>query len=172
MISAVINYFKTGPAVTLLLDPGAIRRIYERKRWSIFISLILGYAFFYTCRLGLSVTKKPLLDAGVLTASQMGIIGSVLLYVYAIGKFVNGIFSDHANIRRFMSWALLLSAAVNIAFGYTNLFWGFIVLWGINGWCQSIGSAPSVVSLCQWFSNRERGTRYGIWAGPTTWAKA
>jgi OPA family sugar phosphate sensor protein UhpC-like MFS transporter len=35
----------------------------------------------------------------------------------------------------------------------------------LNGWFQSIGSAPSVVSLCQWFSNRERGTRYGIWAG-------
>lgn len=165
MISALINYFKTGPAAPLLSDPAAIRRFYERKRWSIFLSLIFGYAFFYTCRLGLSVTKKPLLDAGVMSASDMGIVGSVLLYVYAVGKFVNGMLADHANIRRFMSWALLCSAMVNIAFGYTNLFVGFVILWGINGWCQSIGSAPSVVSLCQWFSNRERGTRYGIWAG-------
>lgn len=165
MIPAVISYFRTGPVAPLLSDPIAIRRLYERKRWSIFLSLIFGYAFFYTCRLGLSVTKKPLLDAGVMSASEMGIVGSVLLYVYALGKFVNGMLSDHANIRRFMSWALLLSAAANIAFGYTHLFVGFIVLWAINGWCQSIGSAPSVVSLCQWFSNRERGTRYGIWAG-------
>jgi predicted MFS family arabinose efflux permease len=165
MINTLLTYFKSGPLRPLLTDPAAIREFYERKRWSIFLSLILGYAFFYTCRLGLSVTKKPLLDAGVLTASEMGIIGSVLLYVYAVGKFVNGVFADHANIRRFMSWALLLSAVVNIAFGYTNLFIGFVILWGLNGWFQSIGSAPSVVSLCQWFSNRERGTRYGIWAG-------
>ena len=151
MFRHLINYFKTGPARALLLEPAEIRNLYERKRWSIFISLIAGYGFFYTCRLGLSVTKKPLLDAGVLTVSQMGIIGSVMLYVYAIGKFVNGMLSDHANIRRFMSWALLLSALVNLVFGYTSLFAAFVVLWGLNGWLQSIGSAPSVVSICQWF---------------------
>ena len=165
MVKALVSYFKSGPARPLLTDPAAIRSFYERKRWSIFLSLILGYGFFYTCRLGLSVTKKPILDAGVMTASEMGIVGSVMLYVYAIGKFVNGMLSDHANIARFMSWALLLSALVNLAFGFTSLFVGFIILWGFNGWFQSIGSAPSVVSLCQWFSNRERGTRYGIWAG-------
>lgn len=165
MLKALGAYFKSGPDRPLLPDGAKIRRIYERKRWSIFITLVLAYAFFYTCRLGLSVTKKPLLDAGMMTASQMGLVGSVMLYVYAIGKFVNGMFSDHANIARFMSWALLLSALVNLVFGFTSLFFGFVILWGLNGWFQSIGSAPSVVSLCQWFSNRERGTRYGIWAG-------
>lgn len=164
-MKVLLAYFRTGPAAPPLTDPGTIRRGYERKRWSIFLSLILGYAFFYTCRLGLAVTKKPLLDAGIMSASELGLVGSVMLYVYAIGKFVNGMLSDHANIRRFMSWALLLSALVNLAFGFTSLFVGFVVLWGLNGWFQSIGSAPSVVSLCQWFSNRERGTRYGIWAG-------
>ena len=47
----------------------------------------------------------------------------------------------------------------------TNYFIMFVILWGLNGWFQSIGSAPSVVSICQWYSNNERGTRYGIWAG-------
>jgi len=165
MFSAVATYFKTGPARPLLDDAGAIRRLYRSKRNRIFFSLLFGYGFFYTCRLGLAVTKKPLLDAGIMTASQLGIVGSVMLYVYAIGKFVNGMISDHANIRRFMSWALLLSALVNLVFGFTSFFIGFVILWGLNGWFQSIGSAPSVVSICQWFSNRERGTRYGIWAG-------
>ncbi len=64
-----------------------------------------------------------------------------------------------------MSTALLLSALVNLLFGAVNGFWMFAALWALNGWFQSIGSAPSVVSLCQWFSQRERGTRYGIWAG-------
>lgn len=165
MVNSLLAYFKTGPASPLLQDPVAIHQLYHRKRWSIWLSLIAGYAFFYTCRLGLAVTKKPLLDEGVMTASQMGIVGSVMLYVYAIGKFANGMCSDHANIRRFMSWALFLSALINIAFGFTQMFVGFVILWGLNGWFQSIGSAPSVVSICQWFSNKERGTRYGIWAG-------
>ena len=165
MIKKIINFFATGEDKPEIEDKSEIRRIYEKKRWSVFISLILGYGFFYTCRLGLSVAKKPILDAGVLSVSEMGIIGSVLLYVYAVGKFTNGILSDRANIKRFMSIALLMSAIMNILFGLTSMFVVFVILWAFNGWFQSIGSAPSVVSICQWYSNKERGTRYGIWAG-------
>lgn len=165
MLKKIIKFFATGEDKPLLEDQNEIKRIYEKKRWSVLISLILGYGFFYTCRLGLSVAKKPILDEGVLSVSEMGIIGSVLLYVYAVGKFTNGVLSDRANIKRFMSTALFLSAIVNIIFGFTDLFIIFVILWGLNGWFQSIGSAPSVVSICQWYSNKERGTRYGIWAG-------
>ena len=165
MFQPILTFFGTGPDRPLLENPAEIRRVYERRRWSVLLSLIFGYGFFYTCRLGLSVAKQPMLDEGVLSVAQLGIIGSALLYVYAVGKFVNGVLSDRANVQRFMSVALLCSAAVNIAFGNTSLFYGFVALWAVNGWFQSIGSAPSVVSICQWFSNRERGTRYGIWAG-------
>ncbi|OGU56877.1 MAG: MFS transporter [Ignavibacteria bacterium RBG_13_36_8] len=161
----MIEFFKTGKDRPLLADENKIRKIYEAKRWSVYITLILGYAFFYTTRLGLSVAKKPLLDAGLLDVKEMGIIGSILLYTYAVGKFVNGFLADGANIRRFMSTALFMSAIINVVFGFTNYFILFAILWGLNGWFQSIGSAPSVVSICQWYSNRERGTRYGIWAG-------
>jgi OPA family sugar phosphate sensor protein UhpC-like MFS transporter len=64
-----------------------------------------------------------------------------------------------------MSVALIFSAIANLVFGNVNNFYLFAALWAFNGWFQSIGSAPSVVSICQWFSNKERGTRYGIWAG-------
>ncbi len=110
MINRVIHYFKTGPDLPVTADEQTIRSIYERKRWSVLLTLIIGFAFFYTCRLSLSVAKKPLIDAGILNAQQLGIIGSVLLYVYAVGKFVNGFLADRANIRKFMSIALLLSA--------------------------------------------------------------
>jgi OPA family sugar phosphate sensor protein UhpC-like MFS transporter len=165
MFNKLISYFKSGPYATPLTDVGIIKRLYEHKRWSVYLSLIFGYGFFYTCRLSLSVAKKHMVDDGILSVEQLGFIGAALFYVYAIGKFTNGFLADRANIRRFMSMALLLSAVANLLFGLTNGFWIFLALWGLNGWFQSIGSAPSVVSLCQWFSNNERGTRYGIWAG-------
>jgi hypothetical protein len=56
MVTSLLNYFKTGPGKPLFADPAAIRHIYERKRWRILLSLIAGYGFFYTCRLGLAVT--------------------------------------------------------------------------------------------------------------------
>lgn len=164
-MKSILRWFATGPDAPPLQDQGLIEKIYRSRRWRLFLWLTLGYGFFYTCRLSLSVAKKPMLDAGVMSVEQMGIIGSLLLFVYAFGKFFNGFLADRANIRRFMSVALLLSALANLAFGLTSNFYMFAMLWAFNGWFQSIGSAPSVVSLCQWFSNRERGTRYGIWAG-------
>lgn len=165
MLNKIIDFYKTGNDKPLISDQSKIKKMYESKRWSVYISLILGYGFFYTTRLSLSVAKKQMIDADIVDVNQLGIIGAVLLYVYAIGKFTNGFLADRANIRKFMSSALLLSAIINLLFGLTNYFLLFVILWGFNGWFQSIGSAPSVVSICQWFSNKERGTRYGLWAG-------
>ena len=100
MFGKLVTFFKTGPDKPLITDQGMIRKIYERKRWSVFISLVIGYGFFYTCRLSLSVAKKQMIDAGVVDVTELGIIGAVLLYVYAIGKFTNGFLADRANIQR------------------------------------------------------------------------
>lgn len=161
----IIRWFATGPDSPPIGDPDEIHTLFQSRRSRLFVWLVLGYGFFYICRLSLSVAKKPMLDEGILSVEQMGIIGSVLLLVYAFGKLFNGFLADRANIRRFMSIALLFSAFANLLFGSVSNFALFAVLWAFNGWFQSIGSAPSVVSICQWFSNRERGTRYGVWAG-------
>ena len=165
MLKRIIDFYRTGPDRPPILDPDRVRRLYTRMRWQVFVSLTLGYGLFYTCRLSLSVAKKPMLDEGIFDARLMGIIGAVLLIVNGLGRFANGFLSDRANIRRFMSTGLLVSALANLCLGFTDYFWLFLALWTINGWFQSMGSAPSTVSLCQWFSNNERGTYYGIWCG-------
>ena len=158
----LVKWFATGEDRPPVGDAeNKTRKIRNR----VFLWLIIGYGFFYTCRLSLSVAKKPMVDAGVVTVEELGVMGAALLYVYAIGKFVNGFLADYANIRRFMSIALLCSAFANLLVGSSNGFIAFLVLWALNGWFQSIGSAPSVVSICQWFSPRQRGSRYGVWAG-------
>lgn len=165
MLARITHYFETGADKPLMADREEANRQFRARRNRLFIWLIIGYGFFYTCRLSLSVAKAPMLDAHIMSVEQMGVIGSILLYVYAIGKFMNGVLADRANIRRFMSAALLCSAVTNLLFGATSNFYLFAALWALNGWFQSIGSAPSVVSICQWFGQKERGTRYGIWAG-------
>jgi len=130
----------------------------------VFISVTLGYGLYYTCRINFSVVKKPLLDAGIMNATQMGLVGSALLLVYSFGKLTNGFLADRCNIARFMSTALLLSSLVNLALGFNRVFLVFLVLWALNGWFQSIGSAPSVVALSHWFGRKERGTVYGMWS--------
>ncbi len=165
MLVRLLDFFRTGPDRPLFSEePERIRRRYEAKRWSVFLSVTLGYGVFYVGRINFSVEKEPLLEAGILSTTEMGFIGSAMLVGYALGRLVNGFLADRANIRRFLSSGLLLSALVNLALGGSTGFWLFFFLWGLNGWFQAAGSGPCVVSLSHWFSKSERGTRYGIWS--------
>jgi OPA family sugar phosphate sensor protein UhpC-like MFS transporter len=163
-MTSVLRFFATGEDRPLLPDQQRIDRLYKRYRIAVMTSITLGYGIAYTCRLGLSVVKKPLIDGGIFSAEQLGLIGSAIFYAYAFGKLVNGFLADHANIRRFWIAGVLLSALINIAMGGSTLLWVWVLLWGLNGWFQGFGAASGVVSLSQWFSNRERGRYYGIWS--------
>jgi len=163
-ILKILSFWATGPDRPVTLSEDDIKSEFHKKRTSVLWSVVLGYGIFYIGRLTISVAKKPMMDAGILDATQLGIIGSLLFYTYAFGKLTNGFLADRANIAKFMSTGLAVSAVVNLFFGFTTVFWVFAVLWAINGWFQSMGSAPAVVSVTQWFSAKERGTYYGIWA--------
>lgn len=133
-------------------------------RWATFLSATLGYGVYYVCRLSMNVIRKPIVDEGVFTESQLGIIGSCLFFVYAVGKLTNGFLADRSNVKRFMSTGLLASALINLVLGFTEAFYAFAVLWGLNGWFQSMGAASGVVSLSRWFEPERRGTYYGFWS--------
>lgn len=160
----LLAVFAPGPDRPLLADPQQIDRLYRRYRLSVLLSITLGYGVAYTCRLGLSVVKKPLIDAGIFNADELGIIGSAIFYAYAFGKLVNGFLADHANIRVFWPTGVLLSAFINLAMGWSTVLWLSVVLWAFNGWFQGFGAPAGVVAMTQWFSNRERGRIYGLWS--------
>ena len=97
------------------------RKRFKRMQWSSFLAITIGYSMYYVCRTSLNVVKKPIMDAGVLDASQLGLISSALLFTYAIGKFINGFLADHSNIRRFMATGILISTVANIIVGVLGL---------------------------------------------------
>lgn len=63
-----------------------------------------------------------------------------------------------------MSTGLIISAIINLVLGFTNSFILFAILWGINGFFQSMGATSGVVSLTRWFDSSNRGTYYGFWS--------
>lgn len=162
------------PAQALDIDQAERTKIYRRLRLQAFAAATLGYSLYYVCRTSLNVMKKPLLDSGALDASQIGVIGSALLFAYAVGKFVNGFVADYCNIKRFMATGLVVSAAANALMGLTGLAQAaipsavvcaaFAVMWGINGWAQSMGAPPAIISLSRWYPLTERGTYYGFFS--------
>ncbi len=160
----LVAFFATGADKPALDDPSVISRRYRRARLSVMTGITLGYGLSYLCRLGISVVKKPLIDGGMVSAEQLGLVGAVFFYTYAVSRFTNGFLADHANIKRFFPLGLLLSAVLNLAVGAHSAFWLFALLWGLNGWFQGVGSVSSVVALNNWFSDRERGRFYGLWS--------
>ncbi|AGH80045.1 regulatory protein UhpC [Psychromonas sp. CNPT3] len=161
----MFNFFKTRADLPVQGTTEEIQKKYKSYQWQVFLGLVFGYAIFYVVRLSLGVVKKPMLDADIVTLAELGFMGSAFFFTYAIGKFSNGLLSDYANIGRFMSVSLFLSGLAAIGMGMNTASMFFILLWGLNGWFQSVGSAPSCVSLFQWFSPKQRGSRYALWAG-------
>lgn len=157
-------------------------KVYKRKRIQSFVAVTVGYALYYVCRLSMGVMKQPLIEADLLNATQLGLIGACLYWTYAVGKLVNGFLADSANIKRFMATGLIVSVAVNFVMGIlgvnalaksgisaaagtnTVLFVSFAVCWAINGWAQSMGAPPAIVSLSRWFPLKIRGTFYGFFS--------
>lgn len=160
----LVQHFATGSDQPPIGDRDAVDRLYRRHRFRILIAITLGYGLAYTCRLALSVVKQPLIDEGIFTPVELGMIGAALFYAYALGKLVNGFLADHANMKVFFAFGLLMSALVNIGMGFSTALSLCIVLWALNGWFQGFGAPAGIVALAAWFSNRERGRYYGIWS--------
>lgn len=154
--------------------PEVVEGEYRHLRNCTFWGVTGAYALYYVCRMAMSVVKQPLIDGGIFTAAQLGIIGSAFYFVYAFGKFANGFIADYCNVRRFMATGLLISTVVNLLMGVLGLVHGwmgfptmllfvvFAVIWGVNGYCQSMGAPPGVISLSRWFPLDRRGTYYSI----------
>ena len=174
-MSRITDFYRISPpAPGREMDDDARSKYYRRLRLQAFVAATLGYSLYYVCRTSLNVMKKPILDSGSLDASQLGVIGSALLFAYAVGKFVNGFIADYCNIKRFMAMGLIVSAAANALMGLLGLahsvvptaviFAAFAVMWGLNGWAQSMGAPPAIISLSRWYPLRERGTYYGFFS--------
>ena len=170
------SFFRISKPSAVKVPEADIPKVYRTLRRNTFWGATIAYSLYYVCRLSLSVVKQPVIDSELLTAGQLGIIGSALLFVYAVGKFMNGFIADYCNIRRFMATGLAVSALINLIMGVLGflhgdmgfasvaVFLSFAILWGINGWAQSMGSPPGVINLSRWFPLNRRGTYYGIFS--------
>lgn len=170
------NYFRISKPAEIKVPEEEQNHIYKKLRRRTFWGVSAAYCLFYVCRMAMSVVKQPIIDNGILSPGQIGLIGSALLFSYAIGKFVNGFLADYCNIRKFMAAGLVLSALFNLIMGVCGLLQGwlgfssallfivFALIWGLNGWTQSMGAAPGVISLSRWFPLDKRGTYYSIFS--------
>lgn len=176
------TFFKEPEAIEQIKDKEKIDSMYSHWRMRIFYSCFIGYTVFYLCKKNIAVALPGLSDEFGFTNTELGLLGSSLYLTYGIGKFVNGVFADGSNVRKFLPTALIMTAIANICFALSAVFitpnqisffglptntillWLFVFFWGASGWFQSAGFPAVAKSLTYWYSNSERGTKWSLWS--------
>ena len=128
----------------------------------------LTYATYYLCRYNLGIVAVPLKETLGFSNFQYGAIQGARSGAYAIGQFVNGLFTDKLGGKQAMTIGAIGTIIMNILFGMTAwssigwLFFTLLIIRAADGYVQAFG-APGMVKInTAWFRRRERGTFAGI----------
>ena len=120
----------------------------KRQGRSLFVLCYLAYASIYVARLNLTAASPCLRSAGVMTESQLGGVSSLFLIVYACGRLFNGAMCDRFQPRHAIFAGMLTIGLSNLLLGLLPPFPVFCLLWGINGYAQSMLWGPVLRTVC------------------------
>ena len=169
MFTKLLDWFKPlPPAAEKITDPAEIDKQYKRWRWKLFISAYIGYAMYYVTRQNLNPIAHVFKAETGITNEQFGLMVSISLIAYGVGKFISGMLADKSNIRVFLAFGLMASSVINLFFGYLTSFYLLVIFWTLNQAFQSMGFPPIARIFAYWFSPKERASKWTLWASAHT----
>lgn len=86
--------------------------------------------------------------------AALGAIGSSFFWTYALGQLINGYLGDRVSSRWFVGLGLSVSAILNLCFGFAKTLPLMILLWGLNGFFQSMLWGPIMKTLAHWLPDK------------------
>jgi len=135
-----------------------VKSQFKSWRIRIFFTVWITYMIYYIGRTNISIAKPFIITEFGISATVMGLIGSTFFLAYAFGQFVNGFLGDKIGARRFIAAGLIVSSIINLFMGVAfDIVWVAFLFWGLNGYFQSMGWAPSVKTVANWYPADERG---------------
>lgn len=112
-----------------------------KKKSSLPLVLLVSWATYvvaYLCRVNISTALDKLAVGLDVSVEYLGIASSVYFVTYAVGQLLNGIVGDRVNPHRFLMLAAFMTGAINVTLGIQTSGAVFLVLWGLNGFFQSM----------------------------------
>ena len=94
--------FKPAPHIAEL-PADKIDSTYKRLRWQVFAGIFFGYAAYYFVRANFDLAQPGLIQQGLYTKAQLGVIGSAAGLAYGLSKFVMAGMSDRSNPSRILT---------------------------------------------------------------------
>ena len=138
-------------------------RKFKKYAWLYLLMFSLLYCFLYCTRLNIGSATPYLVEDGW-TESTIGILTGTLFWTYGIGQLVNGRLSEMFGPSKFIIAAVVLSAGSNFLVAAQNVdsVVMLAIIWGANGFFQSMGWTPGLAVLTKWWPNKSRGFATGF----------
>lgn len=122
--------------------------------WLVYFSSYLG-------RLNYSSAMSSILGDGVLTRPQAGAVSMAYFFAYGAGQLCNGILGDRKRPEKLVFFGLLGAGLANCLMGCMKNFISMLVLWGINGYLQSMIWPPIIRIFAERY-DKERKMKYVV----------
>ncbi len=140
----------------------AERSMKDSKRRLIYLAVYLAYTSIYISRINLSVANPSLTDLGVFDAAGYGVIGGLFSTIYAVGRLVNGAFSDKAPPWLMLSVGLGFAGLSNILIGFLPTYMAILLLWSVNAYAQSMLWSSVLATVSGIYDERRRKSRASL----------
>ncbi|MBO5360093.1 MAG: MFS transporter [Clostridia bacterium] len=110
----------------------------------------------YTCaylgRYNFSAAVAGIVSDGLFTKSEMGLVGTVFFFVYGSGQLINGFLGDRFSPFKMIFIGSFVSAIANFGMSFVTTLPAMVVVWGINGFAQSMLWSPIIYLVSNTFT--------------------
>lgn len=135
---------------------------FNNTAWIVLFAFSILYCILYCGRQNLSFAMPVMMAEEGWTTLQLGILSSIQFWTYAFGHLINGRLSEIIGVNKIIVLGMILSALVNIIIGFQSELWVIVLLWGVNGFVQSMLWSPGMALLANWWPSKKRGFAIGF----------
>ncbi|GAA1480280.1 MFS transporter [Gordonia sinesedis] len=153
----------TAPASGPLMRNPVSESTFSRWKWRMLLAAMFCYLFFYTGRQTFGFAIPGIEEDLGLSKATLGAISGLMLWTYAAGQMINGNLADKFGGRRLMSLGAILSTILNWCMSFAVGGKSLAILWGANGYAQSMGFAAGGRVISNWWGPHERGKSFGFY---------
>lgn len=137
-------------------------KLFNKNAWIVLLAFSLLYCMVYCGRLNLSYAMPAMMAEEGWTELDLGILSSVLFWTYGLGHLFNGRLGEIFGVNKFIIAGMFLSAAANVLIGFQSSIVIIAILWGFNGYFQSMLWSPGIALLANWWPGNKRGFATGF----------
>jgi len=126
-------------------------------RRSLFATCFIGHCLYYFTRKSMTYSMPILINDRPLnlTKEDFGVMASLQMGMYTIGKFLTGLLVDRYSNKRIFCFGLFCCGLTNVCFSVAVSKNYFFLITMLNGFFQAFGWNAIAVLINRWYEKSE-----------------